>query len=81
MWLHWVPDAAHGIFSCGMWKLVPQPGTKPRAPAFGATGGSPFPVVDGSLGMWSVSQAARLRGQSPALHIWPPIATPESHHT
>ena len=84
MWLHRVLDAAHGIFSCGMWKLVPQPGVKPRAPCIWSHQGSPLsPLLMGSHGrsLWSVSQAAQLLGQSPALHIWAPTATPESHHT
>ena len=28
--------AARGIFSCGMWDLVPHPGTEPRPPELGA---------------------------------------------
>ena len=71
MWLHRVLDAAHGIFSCGMWKLVPQPGVKPRAPCIWSHQGSPLsPLLMGSHGrsLWSVSQAAQLLGQSPALY-------------
>ena len=33
VWLHWALVAAHGIFSCGMWDLVPWPGIKPGPPA------------------------------------------------
>ena len=45
IWLRWVSVLAHGIFnlhcgmqtlSCGMWELVPQPGTEPRSLALGA---------------------------------------------
>ena len=35
VWLHQVLIAAHGIFSCNMWDLVPQPGIKPRPLALG----------------------------------------------
>ena len=36
IWLCHVLVAAHGIFSCGMWDLVPWPGIEPWAPALGA---------------------------------------------
>ena len=35
IWLHWVLIVAHGIFSCGMWDLVPWPGIELRSPALG----------------------------------------------
>ena len=34
-WLCQVLVVAHGIFSCGMWNLVPWLGIRPRAPALG----------------------------------------------
>ena len=33
--LHQLFVVAHGIFSCGMWDLVPWPGIEPRPPALG----------------------------------------------
>ena len=33
IWLHWIFVVACGIFRCGMWDLVPWPGTKPVPPA------------------------------------------------
>ena len=36
IWLHQVLIVAHGIFSCGMWDLVPWPGIELRSPALGA---------------------------------------------
>ena len=37
IWLHWVFVAALGIFSCGMWDLVPWQGSNPGPlPALGA---------------------------------------------
>ena len=35
IWLHWVLLVAHGIFSRGMWDLVPWPGIEPRPSALG----------------------------------------------
>ena len=32
IWLCWVLVVAHGIFSCGIWDLVPWPGIKPSSP-------------------------------------------------
>lgn len=83
MWLHRVPDAAHGIFSCGMWRLAPQPGSSPGPLHLEPPAEAAFPAAGGPQGrsMRPVSQAAQLRGQSPALHSWPPTATPEAHHT
>ena len=34
-WLCPILVVAHGIFSCGMWDLVPPPGIEPRLPALG----------------------------------------------
>ena len=35
IWLCPILVAAHEIFSCGMWDLVPPSGIKPRLPALG----------------------------------------------
>ena len=32
IWLCWVLVVEHGIFSCGIWDLVPWPGIKPSSP-------------------------------------------------
>ena len=34
IWLYWVLAAACGIFSCGVWNLVPWQGAAPRPPAW-----------------------------------------------
>ena len=36
IWLCWIFVAAHRIFSCDMWDLVPQPGIEPAPHALGA---------------------------------------------
>ena len=41
--------AACGIFSCGMWHLVPFPGMEPRLPALGAQ----------SLSRWTTREVSR----------------------
>ena len=45
VWLHWVLVLAHRILSCGlwtpgcgMWDLVPRPGTEPGSPELGSPG-------------------------------------------
>ena len=40
IWLHWVLVTACGVFSCGMWDLVPWLGIEPRPPALGPPGKS-----------------------------------------
>ena len=36
IWLCWVLVSPHGIFSCGLWDLVPLPGIEPEPPALRA---------------------------------------------
>ena len=50
IWLCWVLVAACGIFSCGMWDLVPWQGIEPRLPAMGVR----------SLGHWTTREVPQL---------------------
>ena len=50
MWGFFFSVAAYGIFSCGMWDLVPWPGIKPRPPVIWAQ----------SLSHWTTREVPKL---------------------
>ena len=74
-WLHRVLVAACGIFSCGMWDLVPRPGIKPGSPA----------LIVQRLIPWTIREVPRSSflqfktdwsGSSMPLEWFPPLSNP-----
>ena len=57
IWLPWVLVAAHKIFSCGMWDLVPWPWIEPRPPALGVWNLNPWSTREALFNFWSIDCA------------------------